>query len=165
VLTAGGRYARYGGGVDARSWSLGTAQYFRGGFVGYRFSSFDINRLGHAVGHLVSAKLTDPYGANQLWLGRGTALHDADFLISPEKGHYTQLEYRRIQPVGGGVSLSVGAKRSWYDTPTTKFHGTGLRFGLVFEGKSGGLRQSPPAVEQEGARKQEQPEPKVASAN
>jgi len=136
VLTAGGRYARYDPGLDAWSWSLGAAQYFRGGFVSYRFSSFDIDQLGHAVGHLVSARLDDPYGGNQVWFGHGTALHDADWLGAPEKGNYTQIEYRRTQPIAGGVSVSLGVKRNWYDTPSTKFHGTGVRLGLIFNGRS-----------------------------
>lgn len=33
VLTVGGRYSRYFGGEDARSWSAGAAQYFRGGSI------------------------------------------------------------------------------------------------------------------------------------
>lgn len=154
LLTAGGRYARYDQGIDAWSWSLGAAQYFRGGYVNYRFSSFEFDRLGHAVGHLVGAKISDPWGANQLWLGRGTALHDADWQGPPEKGKYTQIEYRRLQPIGGGVSLSLGVKRNWYDTPTTKFHGTGFRFGLVFDGIFGATSQQELPAQEEDASKQ-----------
>lgn len=157
LLTAGGRYARYDDNIDAWSWSLGASQYFRGGYVGYRFSSFKFDQLGHAVGHLVSAKLNDPLGGNQLWFGRGTALHDADWQGPPEKGKYTQIEYRRLQPIGGGVSLSFGVKRNWYDTPSTKFHGTGFRFGLVFESKSESWQQkalSPDSADQQQAPKQ-----------
>jgi YaiO family outer membrane protein len=133
VLTVGGRYARYWGGVDALSWSLGAAQYFRGGMVSYRFSSFDVQHLGHSTGHLVNLKVQDPYGSNQLWLGHGTALHDAVWLANPEKGNFTNIEYRRVQPIGGGVGLMVGVNRIWYKTDSAKFHGTGLRAGLVFE--------------------------------
>ena len=157
LLTAGGRYARYQDNIDAWSWSLGASQYFRGGYVGYRFSSFKFDQLGHAVGHLFSARLNDPLGGNQLWLGRGTALHDADWQGPPEKGKYTQVEYRRLQPIGGGVSLSVGVKRNWYDTPSTKFHGTGFRFGFVFETKSSAFQQkvlNPDAADQQQTPKQ-----------
>ena len=133
VLTVGGRYARYWGGVDALSWSLGAAQYFRGGMVSYRFSSFDVQHLGHSTGHLVNFKVQDPYGSNQLWLGHGTALHDAVWLANPEKGKFTNIEYRRVQPIGGGVGLMVGVNRIWYKADSAKFHGTGLRAGLVFE--------------------------------
>lgn len=140
VLTIGGRYARYWGGVDALSWSLGAAQYFRGGMISYRFSSFDVRNLGHSTGHLLSAKLEDPYGSNQLWLGHGTALHDALWLATPEKGDYNNIEYRRLQPIGGGVSLMLGVNRIWYKADSAKFHGTGVRAGIVFSTEPG----SPP---------------------
>lgn len=140
VLTVGGRYARYWGGVDAVSWSLGAAQYFRGGMVSYRFSSFDVHNLGHSTGHLLAAKLNDPYGSNQLWLGHGTALHDAIWLATPEKGNYNNVEYRRVQPVGGGVGLMVGVNRIWYKADSAKFHGTGVRIGLTFEHKPAGAQ-------------------------
>jgi YaiO family outer membrane protein len=132
VLTVGGRYARYFGGVDGTSWSVGAAQYFRGGMIGYRFTSYNTQHLGHSTGHLISAKLNDPYGSNQLWLGHGTALHDATWLATPEKGKFSSVELRRVQPLGGGVSAMVGVNRTWYDTASAKFHGTGARLGLIF---------------------------------
>jgi len=101
--------------------------------VSYRFSSFDVQHLGHSTGHLVNLKVDDPYGSNQLWLGHGTALHDAVWLSTPEKGRYTNVEYRRIQPIAGGVGLMVGVNRMWYEADSAKFHGTGLRLGLVFQ--------------------------------
>jgi YaiO family outer membrane protein len=137
VLTVGGRYARYWGGLDALSWSLGAAQYFRGGFVSYRFSSFDVQHLGHSVGHLVNVKLQDPYGTNQLWLGHGTALHDALWLATPEKGTYSNIEYRRVQPIAGGIGLMVGVNRIWYRADSAKFHGTGVRIGFTFDHEPG----------------------------
>ena len=133
VITAGGRYARYFGNVDSWSWSLGAAQYFKGGYVSYRFSDYDTQRLGHSAGHLVSGKLSDPYGSTQLWVGHGTALHDADFLPVPQKGKYTQVELQRSQRLGAGISLNVGARRSWNETATAKVRGTGVRVGLTFD--------------------------------
>jgi YaiO family outer membrane protein len=162
LLTAGGRYARYQDNIDAWSWSLGAAQYFRGGYVSYRFNSFQFDQLGHAVGHLLSARINDPLGGNQLWVGHGTALHDADWQGPPEKGNYTQVEYRRLQPIGGGVSLSFGVKRNWYDTPSTKFHGTGFRVGFVFENNLAVSQQQLPG-EQEGVTDQESTGRKIAS--
>jgi YaiO family outer membrane protein len=133
VLTVGGRYARYWGGVEALSWSLGAAQYFGGGMISYRFSSFDVRHVGHTTAHLVNLKVQDPYGSNQLWLGHGSALHDALWLPTVEKGNFTSVEYRRVQPIGGGVGLMVGVNRIWYATDSTKYHGTGARVGLTFE--------------------------------
>ncbi len=133
VLTVGGRYARYWGGVEALSWSLGAAQYFGGGMISYRFSSFDVRHVGHTTAHQVNLKVQDPYGSNQLWLGHGSALHDAIWLPIAEKGNFTSVEYRRVQPIGGGVGLMVGVNRIWYTTDSTKYHGTGARVGLTFE--------------------------------
>jgi len=132
VLTAGARYARYWGGVDAVSWSLGAAQYFRGGLVSYRFSAFNVRGRGNSTGHLVNVKVEDPYGSNQLWLGHGTSLHDAAWLGAPDKGKFNNVEYRRVQPIGGGVGLMVGVNRSWYEADNAKFRGTGARIGLTF---------------------------------
>jgi YaiO family outer membrane protein len=132
VLTVGGRYSRYFGGVDATSWSIGAAQYFRGGMAGYRYSSYNVQHLGHTAGHLVNLKVNDRLGSNQLWLGHGTALHDAIWLPTPKKGKFTSVELRRVQPIGGGVGVMLGVNRAWYDTGSTKFTGTGVRLGLTF---------------------------------
>lgn len=132
VLTVGARYARYFGGLDGTSWSLGAAQYFRGGMVSYRFSAYHTQHLGNTVGHLLNVKLDDRFGSNQLWLGHGTAIHDATWLATPEKGKFSNIELRRVQPVGGGVSVVLGANRTWYNTDSAKYHGTGGRLGLLF---------------------------------
>ena len=132
VLTVGGKYSRYFGGVDAVSWSVGAAQYFRGGMVGYRFSSYNVQHLGNTTGHLVSLKVNDPAGSNQLWLGHGTALHDTTWLANPEKGKFRSAELRRVQPIGGGVSVMLGVNRIWYTTESAKYHGTGARVGFIF---------------------------------
>jgi YaiO family outer membrane protein len=133
LLTVGGRYSRYFGGVDVKSWSAGASQYFPGGYVSYRFTSYDAENIGHSVGHLVSGKLTDPYGSTVAWVGHGTLVSDADWLAAPQKGHQTSIEVHRLQPIGGGVSLSVGARRSWYKTASGDFHGNGVHVGLSFE--------------------------------
>jgi YaiO family outer membrane protein len=132
VLTVGGRYARYFGGLDSWSWSAGAAQYFPGGYVSYRFTSYDTSHLGHTTAHLVSAKLSDPYGSTVAWVGHGTELHDADLLLFPEKGRQTGVEVRRLQPIAKGVAVSFGARRTWFETPTSRYHGTGFHIGLEF---------------------------------
>lgn len=132
VLTVGGRYDRYFGQVDALSWSAGAAQYFRGGLVSYRFSAFDVRHVGHSVSHLASVKLKDRLGSSQLWLGHGTALHDADWLPTPERGKYTSVELQRTQRIGGGIGLTAGISRKWYETASVKYRGLGVRLGLTF---------------------------------
>ena len=60
-------------------------------------------------------------------------------LVSPrvsdslKKGKFTSIEYRRIQPIGGGVALTAGVNRIWYEADSAKFHGTGIRLGLTFQ--------------------------------
>ena len=113
VLTLGSRYSRYFGATDSWSWSAGAARYFPGGYVSYRFSAYDTSGLGHTTGHTIGAKLSDPYGATQAWVGFGSQLHDADWVSSPQKGKQTQVEVRRLQPISKGVALSIGAKQAW----------------------------------------------------
>ena len=42
-------------------------------------------------------------------------------------------ELRRVQPIGGGVSVMLGVNRIRYNTDSAKFHGTGARVGLIFK--------------------------------
>jgi hypothetical protein len=109
---------------------VAVAQYFRGGLISYRFSAFDIERLGRSAGHLGSLKLNDGGGSTQLWVGHGSAIHDADWMPTPQKGHYTGGELRRSQRLVGAVSVDVGVKRNWYETPAARFRGTGVQIGL-----------------------------------
>lgn len=133
VVTVGARYARFHNDVDVVSWTAGASQYFRGGLVSYRFSSFQTEGLGHSVGHLANVKLIDRGGSNQLWLGRGTAINDGDWLPTAQKGKFTNVELRRSQKVGGGMAITAGLRRSWYRTPATNFRGTGVHLGVTFE--------------------------------
>lgn len=141
VLTAGTRYSQYFGGADSWSWSLGASRYFPGGFVSYRFSSYDTKNLGNTTGHVIGAKLNDPYGATQAWVGFGTSLNDVDWLSSPQKGHQTVIELRRLQPIGHGISLSLGAKHAWIQSGDGRYEGSGVHFGI----------QLHPSIEQQAA--------------
>jgi YaiO family outer membrane protein len=132
VVTAGVRYARYFTGIDSWSLSLGATHYFRGGLIGYRFSAFETEHRGHSVGHLVSGKLDDPYGSTQAWVGHGTAIHDAEWLPTPEKGKYTNVEVARSLKLGSGLNLELGVKRGWYRVPSTHFNANGIRLGLTY---------------------------------
>lgn len=133
VATLGARYSRYYADRDALSWSAGAAQYFRGGFVSYRLSSYDIDKIGNAVGHVVSAKLYDPYGSTQLWLGHSSgAVIDSDDLLISGKGKFTEVTLRRTQKIKGGLALTAGFKRNWHRTDLAKYNGTGFHLGLTF---------------------------------
>lgn len=136
VATVGAKYARYYGGTDVLSWSAGGSWYFKGGFASYRFSSFDIDKLGKSHGHLASVRLKDGKGAGhtQLWAGSGTSLHDQEFLVTGSKGTYRSLALQRVQPVRGPVSVNLTLGRSWYDTPSADYRGTSGSVGLSFSG-------------------------------
>jgi YaiO family outer membrane protein len=133
AINLGARRARYFDGVKALSWSAGATQYFAGGFVSYRFTSYDIQNVGHSTAHLVSARLKDPYGSTQLWAGHGTALREVEWLTTPAKGRFSTVELRRVQNIGGGVGLVAGVNRGWYRTGAGSFNANGVRFGLAFE--------------------------------
>jgi len=132
VVTVGGRYARYWGGVDVMSYSAGASQYFGGGMLGYRFTTYDVKGVGRTSGHLVSAKLDDGLGSNQLWLGRGSSLQDSNWLSPNVKGNVTSVEYRRVQPISSQISVTAGVNHTRYDATHSRHQGTGVRVGLVF---------------------------------
>jgi YaiO family outer membrane protein len=132
VVSGGVRYARYFGGIDSWSWSVGASQYFRGGYVGYRFTSYDTHGLGTSVSHRLTGKFADPLGSTQLWVERGTAVNGAGLADAPVRGRTTGFELQRLQPIGGGVSLSLAARRSWNRTGSARYHDDAVRLGLAF---------------------------------
>jgi YaiO family outer membrane protein len=136
VATVGAKYARYHGGVDVLSWSAGASWYFKGGFVSYRFSTYDVDRLGKNHAHLASFRLKDPKGEGytQLWAGAGSSLHDQEVLLAGSKGKFRSLALQRVQPLRGPVSVNLSLGRAWYDTPTGDYRGTTASVGLAISG-------------------------------
>lgn len=136
VVTVGGKYARYYGDRDVLSWSAGGTWYFRGGFASYRYSNYDVDRLGNSHSHLASFRLKDPRGSGQtqLWLGSGTSLHEQEVLLSGRKGSYRSVALQRVQPIKGQLSLNLTVGRTWYDTSATDYRGTTASIGLNYSG-------------------------------
>lgn len=134
VLLAGGKYTRYFGGVDAISWTLGGTQYFKGGFVSYRYTGYDVEHVGNTHGHLVTLRVDDAKGPGntQLWLGKGTSLHEQEFLPVISKGDVHSVAVKRIQPINSNLALELGLGHSWYDTGLAEYQGTTVRLGLSF---------------------------------
>jgi YaiO family outer membrane protein len=132
VLTVGGKYARYYDNTDALSWSAGGTWYFASGLVTYRYTGFDVQKLGKSHGHLASFRLKDGGGSTQLWLGAGTSLHEQQLQSVGREGRYRSVAVQRVQPIKGPVALSVSINRSWYDTPGVKYRGTTASVGLTF---------------------------------
>lgn len=136
VVTVGGKYARYYGDRDVLSWSAGGTWYFGGGLASYRYSNYDVERLGNSHSHLASFRLKDPRGngQTQLWLGSGTSLHEQEVLLSGRKGSYRSVALQRVQPIKGPLSLNLTVGRTWYDTAATDYRGTTASVGLNYSG-------------------------------
>ncbi len=134
VLLAGGKYTRYFGDRDAWSWSGGATYYFRGGFVSYRYTGYDVEGLGNTHGHLASLRLNDPRGRGftQFWLGAGTAVQEYEALPDVFEGDYRSVAVRRVQPLTDSLALNVAASHAWYDTGLIDYEGTTVRLGLSF---------------------------------
>jgi YaiO family outer membrane protein len=135
VGQVGGQYSSYGNGHNVTNWSAGGSYYLPGAMVSYRFNLYDSNRFGHSHAHLASVRVKDPggSGSTRLWLGHGTSLYQVDLPGNPN-GKFTSVALMRSQPIGGGVALDIGMNRSWYDTPTGRYRGTGVVAGLSFSG-------------------------------
>lgn len=133
VLTVGGKYARYFDNREALSWSAGGTYYFGRGLATYRFSSFDVTRLGKSRGHLGTIRIKDGSGAGstQLWLGSGTSLHDQLQLRVTPEGKYRSAAIQRVQPLNGSLGLNVALGRTWYQTSSGRYNGTSLTVGLT----------------------------------
>lgn len=136
VATVGGKYARYHDNRDVKSLSAGGTWYFAAGFVTYRYSAFDVERLGNGHGHMATVRIKDGNGdgATQLWLGSGTSLHEQEVLLSGRRGDYRSVALQRVQPIRGKVSATVTLGRAWYDTQTENYRGTTASLGLRVNG-------------------------------
>ena len=104
--------------------------------MNYRFSQFDVSKLGKSHGHSLSVRVKDGNGRGhtQLWLGSGTSLHEQLVLPVESKGKFRTAMLQRLQPIKGPVALSFGLGRSWYDTPTSNYKGTTATIGLSLTG-------------------------------
>ena len=134
VLTVGGKYARYFDKREALSWSAGGAYYFPLGSATYRFTAYDVSRLGKSHSHLASFRIKDGKGLTQLWLGTGTSLHDQELLSVSERGKFRSVAIQRVQPLAGPLSVSLGLGRTWYQTESDRYRGTSVTFGLTVDG-------------------------------
>ena len=133
LVTVGGKYARYYGGVDVASLHAGGSLYFRGGFATYRFGIHDVEGRGQQYSHLASIRLKDPRGSGQtqMWLSAGTALQEQEVLAAGRQGKYRGAHVQRTQPLAGPLALSVGLGRTWYDLPNDDYHGTKATVGIT----------------------------------
>lgn len=133
VASVGIGHNRYYGDRNALTWTAGGSYYFKGGFASYRYSGFDVEKLGRTHGHLASVRIEDSRGRgfSQLWLGGGNSLHEYELLPTLNKGKVRSVALRRLQPVKNNVALDLSVGRSWYDTGVADYTGTTARIGLT----------------------------------
>lgn len=134
VLTAGGRYSEYYGGVHATAWSAGASYYVSRMSVTYRYTGYHLSSGGNGHGNLLSFRLKDATGdgSTQLWLGKGTSIHAYEWLSELQDGEARSASIRRVQPLTKKVSLDLSVGKTWYETPTTKFNGMSARIGVAY---------------------------------
>lgn len=134
VLTLGGKYARYFDNRDALSWSAGASFYFKAGLASYRYSSFDVTKLGRSQGHLGSLRIKDTRGAGstQLWVGTGTSVHDQLHLPTTRGGKYRSFTLQRTQPLNNSVGINLGVGQARYEVGSDRYSARSITFGLIF---------------------------------
>jgi YaiO family outer membrane protein len=133
IATAGVKYADYGGSTRVSTWSVGPTYYLRGASLSYRFNLLESHQLGRSYAHLASFRINDPSGSGstQLWLGRGNSLYEVSASPAAAEGKFSSLALVRRQPLAEGVTLNIGANRTWYATPHGSYQGTGFSLGLT----------------------------------
>lgn len=134
VFLAGIKHVEYNGDIDALVLSGGVTRYFKGGFISYRFSRYDLDDMGNTRSHTASVRVNDGKGSKgftQLWVSRGTALQEVDFAATVFKGHTTGIALRRVQPLGGKASLNMTLGHNWFETEFNDYTGLTAKGGLT----------------------------------
>jgi len=132
VLTGGIGWREYFGDVETTVWSLGPTYYFRGGFVRYTYSDFDIEDRGNTHSHLATVRVNDGSGRGytQAWLGTGTSIQEYEFVVPDYEGDVTGAALRRVQPVSDTLDLTIGVDYQDFDTPLADYERWGMTGGV-----------------------------------
>jgi YaiO family outer membrane protein len=135
VMTLGGKHSEYFGGVRSTGWIAGGAWYTGRMIATYRFGQFDMTEGDDSTGHLLSMRLKDRSGdgLSQLWLGKGASLETADTLSDPRENRSRSVAVRRVQPLGGGLSLNLTLGKTLYDNDVAKHHAISSGIGLAYD--------------------------------
>ena len=132
VATVGGRWATHFGDQELVYLNAGVRQYFKGGSVAYRYRRIDPDN-GDAFGsHLANLTINDPRGPGktQLWLAYGETNPDIFDPALSFSGDDYGVTLRRVQPIGGGLSLIGTGGYASYDRPLGRVSAT--TFGVGF---------------------------------
>lgn len=134
VLTVGGRYSEYFGGVYISAWNVGGTYYWDRLSATYRYSKYHSSLGGSTDANMVSLRLRDSEGRGntQLWLGKGSSLYAYDWTSDLGVGDQKSVVLRRVQPIGQKLDLTVGVGKVWYENPFSKYEGVSANVGLVY---------------------------------
>jgi YaiO family outer membrane protein len=133
VLTVGGRYSKYYGDVSVAGLSVGATYYVDRVSASYRYTGYRRSSGAHSHGNVASLRLKDDggNGSTQLWLGKGTSVHEYEWLSELQDGKLKSATFRRIQPLTQKWALEASVGKVWYETPATKFDGVAAQVGAT----------------------------------
>lgn len=132
VVTLGGRWVRHFGNQDLTYVNAGVRQYFKGGSLAYRYSRVDPEGVTDSYSaHLVNLTLNDGNGPGktQLWGAYGDTNPDLFDPALTFSGHDYGFNLRRIQPVGGNLSLVGMVGYTSYDRPAGRISAVNVGLG------------------------------------
>ncbi|WP_368563445.1 YaiO family outer membrane beta-barrel protein [Pseudoxanthomonas sp. UTMC 1351] len=133
VLTVGGRYSKYHGDVSVTGLSAGATYYLDRLSASYRYTGYRRSSGTNSHGNVVSLRLKDNSGtgSTQLWLGKGTSVHEYDWMDELQDGKLRSATFRRVQPLTQKWALDASVGKVWYETPATKFDGVAAKVGVT----------------------------------
>ncbi len=134
VTTLGLRWATYFGNQELVYLNGGVRHYFKGGSVAYRYSRIDPDSGKAFSSHLVNLSLNDSNGPgkSQLWVAYGQTNPEIFDPALSFSGKDYGVSVRRVQPVGGGLSLVGLAGYASYDRPAGRVSATTFGLGIRF---------------------------------
>lgn len=134
-LTAAVRWSRYRGGQDVWFVSGEGRRYFRRGSAAYRLTWVKPADQGGHSSHLMSFTLNDAAGSGrtQLWLSQGQASLATANGPDSFRGQDRAVQLRRVQPLGGGLALSLSGGLASYALPAGTVHARNAGIALSLE--------------------------------
>lgn len=133
VLTIGGRYSNYYGDISVAGLSVGATYYVDRLSASYRYTGYRRSSGASSHGNVASLRLKDDAGSGstQLWLGKGTSVHEYEWLSELQDGKLKSATFRRVQPLPQKWALDASVGKIWYETPATKFVGVSAQIGAT----------------------------------
>lgn len=134
-VVLGAKKTEYFGGQDANSVAIGAQQYFKRGYVGYRYTHNDMRFGDNTHSHLLTGRLNDASGEGftQAWYGQGTSVMDYDWTPVVAKGKQRGFAVARSQPLNENWSVDVNVGHQRFDTLLGDYSGTQAGVGVTYK--------------------------------